>query len=113
MRPSTDTEWNKLPHVIWTSDEEWDLSIVDNIISDNNKWHNHLKLNKGQCLGNPFILHGECVYGESGWQGKDHCNGVEALMYDIMDLNAEDTFAHMELVFSKDLMLYDNNDEDS
>ena len=29
MRPPTDAEWNRLPHVIMTSDEEWDLRALD------------------------------------------------------------------------------------
>ena len=34
MRPYTDEEWDRLPHVMWTSDENWDPSIIDNIITD-------------------------------------------------------------------------------
>ena len=30
MRPFTDEEWNELPHVTLTSDEEWNPSVMDN-----------------------------------------------------------------------------------
>ena len=38
MRPYTDTEWETLPHVIWTSDMDWDPSILDSTISDDERW---------------------------------------------------------------------------
>ena len=34
IRPYTDDEWESLPHVVWTSDDEWDPSVLDNILSD-------------------------------------------------------------------------------
>ena len=34
MRPYTDDEWESLPHVIWTSDKDWDPSVLYNILSD-------------------------------------------------------------------------------
>ena len=35
MRPYTDDEWDTLPHVIWTSDHDWDPSILDYNLDDN------------------------------------------------------------------------------
>ena len=35
MRPYTDDEWDDLPHLVLTSDIDWDPSILDNTIDDN------------------------------------------------------------------------------
>ena len=35
LRPYTNDEWDNLPHVILTSDLDWDTTILDNIIDDN------------------------------------------------------------------------------
>jgi hypothetical protein len=37
IRPFTDAEWNELPHVILTSDNNWDPSIMD-VPRDSTKW---------------------------------------------------------------------------
>ena len=34
MRPYTDHEWETLPHVVLTSDVDWDPTVLDNITSD-------------------------------------------------------------------------------
>ena len=36
IRPYTDTEWTTLPHAILTSDVDWDPSIIDHVITDDN-----------------------------------------------------------------------------
>ena len=38
MRPFTDQEWKDLPHVIMTSDTDWNPNILDNTISTTNTW---------------------------------------------------------------------------
>ena len=38
MRPYTNDEWDTLPHVIWTSDNDWDPSILDHNLDDNHEW---------------------------------------------------------------------------
>ena len=38
MRPYTDDEWDTLPHVIWTSDNDWDPSILNYNLDDNDEW---------------------------------------------------------------------------
>ncbi len=38
-RPYTVEEWETLPHVIWTSDEEWDPTVLDHTIKDNDEWY--------------------------------------------------------------------------
>ena len=39
IRPFTDKEWDELPHVIWTSDVDWDPAIYDMTISDQETWY--------------------------------------------------------------------------
>ena len=39
MRPYTDEEWRTLPHVVFTSDVEWDPSHVDCKVSDDDTWY--------------------------------------------------------------------------
>jgi hypothetical protein len=38
MRPVKDDKWDELPQVIWTSDEEWNPSIFDHILSNDEDW---------------------------------------------------------------------------
>ena len=42
MRPYTDEEWRTLPHVVFTSDVDWDPSTSDLAISDDDIWYNAL-----------------------------------------------------------------------
>ncbi len=40
LRPYTDAEWDTLPHVFMTSDIDWDPSVLDNIIDDEDvRWY--------------------------------------------------------------------------
>ena len=39
-------------------------------------------------------------------------NGIEALIYNIMDLNAQDTFDHNKLILSQDVELVNDDDHD-
>jgi hypothetical protein len=52
-RTCTDEEFEKLPHVIMTSDVTWDPSILDCTISNDDKWHNTV-LDLGRSTSNPF-----------------------------------------------------------
>jgi len=38
IRPYTDEEWETLPHVVWTSDKDWDPSVLDHELSTNTDW---------------------------------------------------------------------------
>ena len=84
-----DDEWKKLPHALWTSDTNWDPSIIDNHISDTNEWMKNLPDGEGKYLDNPFNLCGDYIYGESGWQTEDRLNAINAMVYDTTDLNAQ------------------------
>ena len=38
MRPYTDEEWTKLPHVLLTADRKWDPRVLDGNIDDIEEW---------------------------------------------------------------------------
>ena len=42
MRLYIDNEWDDLPHIILTSDTDWNPSILDNTIDDNEEWFDAL-----------------------------------------------------------------------
>jgi hypothetical protein len=39
MHPFTDEQWESLPHVIWTSDIEWDPCVLDHSLNDHDDWY--------------------------------------------------------------------------
>jgi hypothetical protein len=39
MRPFTDQEFEELPHVLWTSEDDWDPTSLDSVISDDPNWY--------------------------------------------------------------------------
>ena len=38
LRPYTDKEWEELPHVIWTSNTDWNPSSIDQSLTNDPKW---------------------------------------------------------------------------
>ena len=47
IRPYTDDEWSTLPHVILTSDDKWDPTVLDHSIddddADNDDWYDAIQ----------------------------------------------------------------------
>jgi hypothetical protein len=39
MRPFTDEEFDELPHVLWTSKDDWDPASLHSVISDDPNWY--------------------------------------------------------------------------
>jgi hypothetical protein len=39
MHPFTDEEFEELPHVVWTSEDTWDPTSLDSVISDDPNWY--------------------------------------------------------------------------
>jgi hypothetical protein len=39
MRPFTDEQFKELPHVVWTSEDAWDPTSLDSVISDDPNWY--------------------------------------------------------------------------
>ena len=54
MRPYTDDEWEDLPHVEWTSDVNWDPSVLDQTITDNDTWFDAVSDLEHLVIYNPF-----------------------------------------------------------
>jgi hypothetical protein len=42
MRPYTDKEWEELPHVLFTSDSEWDPTVLDHDLDEDEQWFDAL-----------------------------------------------------------------------
>ena len=42
LRPYTDKEWGELPHVILTSEEDWDPSTMDLDVQDDELWYDSI-----------------------------------------------------------------------
>jgi hypothetical protein len=45
MRPYTDAEFDSLPHVILTSDVDWDPQILDFDVDDDDEWYDAISDN--------------------------------------------------------------------
>ena len=43
LRPYTDKEWDTLPHVTLTADHDWDPSVLDYEMEDNDEWFNAME----------------------------------------------------------------------
>ena len=43
MRPCTDEEWETLPDVPLTQDNEWNPTSLDSVITDTDKWADAFK----------------------------------------------------------------------
>jgi hypothetical protein len=39
MQPFTDEEFEELPHIVWTSEDTWDPTSLDGVISDDPNWY--------------------------------------------------------------------------
>jgi hypothetical protein len=39
MRPFTDEEFEELPHILWTREDDWDPTSLDSVISDDPNWY--------------------------------------------------------------------------
>jgi hypothetical protein len=39
MRPFTDEKFKELPHVLWTSEDDWDPTSLDSVISNDPNWY--------------------------------------------------------------------------
>jgi hypothetical protein len=38
MQPFTDKEFEELPHIVWMSEDAWDPTSLDSVISDYPNW---------------------------------------------------------------------------
>ena len=54
IRPYTDHEYDTLPHVIWTSDTDWDLTVLSHSIADDEKWYDTISDLEGGVIHTAF-----------------------------------------------------------
>jgi hypothetical protein len=70
MRPFTDEEFEELPHVLWTSEDDWDPTSLDSVISDVPNWY---EVEPSPPLPNPMYdeygeFRGHVLINQCEWQ---------------------------------------------
>jgi hypothetical protein len=88
IRPYTDDECIKLPHVILTSDVEWDPTIADHTLTDDETWFDAISDAPGEDF--PFQ-----PFNERG-NYRNHSTVVEPKHHIVIETNLHDT--HQELI---------------
>ena len=82
--PYTDQEWNTLPHIIFTSDIDWDPSGADFHISDNTDWYDSTPDNRtGRTTDDLFDQ-----FGTPRGITHVHTNCFRAAFHDLLQSNA-------------------------
>jgi hypothetical protein len=92
MRPYTDDEWETLPHVIWTSDEEWDPTVLDHEITDNETWYDAVSDLQEGLMHRPFDEYGHDRKRKR--EAELHCVGTSTNSKDINNVINRVTLAH-------------------
>jgi len=64
MEPNTAEEFNTLPHVILTQGGEWDPTVLDYVLTDDDDWVSKVKRDEDQEYDSPFDNRGECKHKE-------------------------------------------------
>ena len=59
MEPNTDEEFETLPHVVLTQGGEWDPTVLDCNLTDDEDWVNKVKRMEDETYDSPFDLRGE------------------------------------------------------
>ena len=59
MVPNTDDEWDTLPHIILTSGDDWNTTVLDNTLTDREDWYNTVKDIHDGLIDTPFDEYGE------------------------------------------------------
>jgi hypothetical protein len=104
MRASTDSEWNDLPHIIWTSDDNWDPSILDSKISDKDNWYQGITDLEEGLTNSPFDMVGRYKQQE-----------LEIPIAEMTDINAQDKYTSddiFDFMFDRNQFDYASEDED-
>jgi hypothetical protein len=70
MRPFTDEEFEELPHIVWMSEDTWDPTSLDSVISDDPNW---CKAEPSPPLPNPMYdeygeFRGRVLINQCKWQ---------------------------------------------
>jgi hypothetical protein len=102
MVPYSDHEWDSLPHAILTGDQDWDPSVLDYVMDDNEHWFD--------ALDEPLILPGDRDFDEYGQYRHRHIAAstdttrvqayrVQTVTDDDMSDAVSDDFDHPDTVF--------------
>ena len=59
MRPYTDDEWDTLAHVVLTGDGDWNPSVLDHDLTDDEQWYDAMSDFPNALDGNPFDAEGD------------------------------------------------------
>jgi hypothetical protein len=120
-RPFSEREWQDLPHVVMTSDVEWDPSVLDNIISTKPNWYASIKPKPRDVITNPFDDIGEytkrqpeepLVYNRMATKSPFKIPW-EICLAQFRNLHKEDMFTEEDAVhLSSDLIPYNELDDD-
>ena len=63
LRPYTDDEWDTLPHIVLTSDDEWDPSVLDHVYDvSSTEWSNTLASHEANPQLNLFDEYGNYIH---------------------------------------------------
>ena len=62
IRPYTDSKWETLPHVIWTSDKKWDPTSIDYSLTNDDNWPRNYPTNPNDNNDRLFNEIGEYVH---------------------------------------------------
>ncbi len=103
MRPFTDAEYDSLPHVVLTSDCDWNPGCLDHTLSDISGWHENVNLIMDSEMVTPFDEQGNYIAVEP----ERH----EHYLSELKDLNAQDHICDTDLPFVQpDPLLYDDQE---
>ena len=70
MEPNSAEEFDRLPHVVLTQGGEWDPTVLDHILTDDENWANQVKREGDPVYESPFDLRGEYKHKEVPKTGK-------------------------------------------
>ena len=120
MEPNTDEEFETLPHVVLTQGGEWDPTVLDCNLTDDEDWINKVKRMEDQTYDSPFDLRGEYKHrqplnpgttiedpkGAASEEPNDVEDGVE-VSFHAMDATREINQAYLDVSELNKLFVYE------
>ena len=89
MRPFTDREFDELPHVILTSDRDWDPSVLDHCFDDDDAWYDAISDLEEDPSANLFDEYGNyrkrVIVQETFFDAVDDMSGTTSYLEDVID----------------------------
>jgi len=99
MEPNPAEEFDTLPHVILTQGGEWDLTVIDHMLTDDDDWVSKVKREDDEECDFPFDKRGECKHWEPVKVGVqiDNPNGPSNEVPDDIEANFNAADATMQV----------------